>query len=1255
MKGKKILSISIATACLLMNTPLSVFAVGNTGVNEVRFTATSSAADIQVAVSVPQTAAIPAVKAAAPAPTTAEPYTLTIDDVNVVQCREDDGDSGSPLIDALWIQGINGDVDFNDAKYKNIVIPETLPFEVPDLDEDGKEQKDEAGNVIMKTVEMPVIKFGIDFNQTPRDNIEKLTVSKNLIAFTSDFAGCKNLSEIVIPEDAALESFYGGGYSKGMFNGTALSSVTIPANLTEVPDKMFTNCNTLRSVTFAPDCKLKRIGDFAFSGTSLESIEIPATVTEIGEGAFGMNYDSAYVSNCLFEEIVLPDSLESVPDKCFWGCSKLNKVTFGKNVTHLGDDSFKGTALTEVTIPDSVTSLGNGVFGDIPTLTTVTIGSGIKRLHNIFAGSDNISVVNLSEGLEAIGADTFGCKQIKTITIPSTVKTIYGGAFRECPELEEIIFTEGSQIEDIGSDNFTNDDPLAGLGGYHYWGAFQGCTSLKDLKLPISTTPFTVGRSSFEGCSSLRSVDLGNCKVVDPQVHDIYENHYGGRAFFGCSKLTDIKFSENLEQIGKDSFGACVSLLGPLVFPHTLQIIGDGAFNGCSAVEDVTFNEGLGEIGGLAFCGCDLHEIDLPDTVKEVGDRCFEGDLHVEKVKFSANMTVIPDRFLDCYGQDVAAYSVGKGSHTNVGQHGILKELIIPDNIKEIGIDAFDGALDLETLDLGKVEYIGTGAFSVHGMLLDELGMEHGSLKTVVMSPCLKEIGTVPPHSVDFEGSAYAGVFDGQGDFDGLVLPDTLEKVGANALNGCLAVKEFTMTDNLTFVGNHAFDGCKNLEAVTFADDAKTKFEEHVFSNTAVKEVVIPSWLDTIPVRMFNGCIGLTSATLSEGIVEINSGAFADTSLTSVALPESCLYVRDAVFQNTPVTEIKFGSKLQSIGANVFVKDTHNDLMASVYIPESVKSVGEGAFGYYKDSDKGYAELCKEAERLGVTVQSLMAPTVANADFILYGGTAAKKYAEQNNMIYGGVSGDTQDIVYPVTEGSEQNISADATEATFRINCDHEKFSGVVKVDGKELKRGTDYTDRSGSTVITLTESYLKTLAPGKHTMEAVFEDGYAKAGFTIEEAAVTTTETTTTTSTSETTTTSTETTTTSATTTDPTTSTEEPTISVSPYEMSNWAKTDHFKKTGVEPYASTYTENDDGTLTITLLDEAGNVLDKYTVHPNTGIGFNSSGEAVDLPQTGINTTSHLLIMIGAFLMLGSGIIAIRLSGIGKRKREDEG
>ena len=1256
MKGKKIISISIATACLLMNTPLSVFAVGNTGANEVRFTDTSSAADIQVAVSVPQTAAIPAVKAAAPAPTTAEPYTLTIDDVNVVQCREDDGDSGSPLIDALWIQGINGDVDFNDAKYKNIVIPETLPFEVPDLDEDGKEQKDEAGNVIMKTVEMPVIKFGIDFNQTPRDNIEKLTVSKNLIAFTSDFAGCKNLSEIVIPEDAALESFYGGGYSKGMFNGTALSSVTIPANLTEVPDKMFTNCNTLRSVTFAPDCKLKRIGDFAFSGTSLESIEIPATVTEIGEGAF---------NQCALEEISLPDAMSEIPQYTFAYCTTLKKVSFGSGLTSIGDDAFTHTALEELVIPDSITHIGWGAFNDIEALKSVTFGNGLKEIggcvdlgdytRGIFQNDVNVETVVFSEGLEKIGDELFKWSaKIETLVIPSTVKHIGRAAFggfngisgSEVHALSSLTFAENSQLENI----------------FPYAFCFN---SIKHLTLPVAAEPFKIWDSAFDSNYELLDADLGNCEELGSATSYTSEDYYKtdtaiGGVFAYCKNLRSVEFGKSLEVINHGCFAACTSLTGTIAFPSTLKMIGHGAYNGCSLIEDVTFNEGLETIGNLAFCGCDLHEINLPDTVKEVGDRCFEGNLHVEKVKFSANMTVIPDRFLDCYAQDVAAYSVGKGSHTNVGQHGMLKELIIPDNIKEIGIDAFDCALDLETLDLGKVEYIGTGAFSVHGMLLDELGMEHGSLKTVVMSPCLKEIGTVPPHSVDFEGSAYAGVFDGQGDFDGLVLPATLEKVGAYTFNGCAAIKEFTMTENLKSVGSHAFDGCTNLTALTFADSASTKFEDEVFKNCkALTEIALPAWLDTVPVGMFSGCRELTEVTLSEGVSHLGGMAFADTGLTSVTLPESCLYVDDAAFQNAPVSSVTFGSKTVSIGANAFVRDTNVDLMASVIIPESVKSIGEKAFGYYKDTDKNYEELCAEAERLEaesgepVDVQSLIPPTIANNNFILYGGTAAKKYAEQNNMIYGGASGDTQDIVYPVTEGSEQNISADATEATFRINCDYEKFSGVVKVDGKELKRGTDYTDKSGSTVITLTESYLKTLAPGKHTMEAVFEDGYAKAGFTIEEAAVTTTETTTTTSTSETTTTSTE-TTTSATTTDPTTSTEEPTVSVSPYEMSNWAKTDYFKKTGVEPYASTYTENDDGTLTITLLDEAGNVLDKYMVHPNSGIGFNRSGEAVDLPQTGINTTSHLLIMIGAFLMLGFGIIAIRLSGIGKRKREDE-
>ena len=165
------------------------------------------------------------------------------------------------------------------------------------------------------------------------------------------------------------------------------------------------------------------------------------------------------------------------------------------------------------------------------------------------------------------------------------------------------------------------------------------------------------------------------------------------------------------------------------------------------------------------------------------------------------------------------------------------------------------------------------------------------------------------------------------------------------------------------------------------------------------------------------------------------------------------------------------------------------------------------------------------------------------------------------------------------------------------------------------------------------------------------------------------TTTTSTTTTTSDTTTTSTTTTTsdtttstsatssnatTTATTSETITTTEDATISVTPYELTNWAENDYFKKTGVEPYTSTYTENADGTLTITLIDEAGAILDKYTVHPNTGIGFNSTGEEVNLPQTGNNSMKNWLIVFGALMLIGLGVVSVKTSRVSFRRKDEQ-
>ena len=1034
MKGKMFFSIFIVFACLLMGVPSPAWAAEN----------------------------VPAGKAIeAKAPTAAEPYTLTAEDVNVDRCRENDRDSNTPFIDAVSISW-KGGIDLSQPKYKNIVIPDTLPFDKPVLDEEGKEQRDEKDNVITVTVNMPVIKAFLNPGEFGRGNLEKVTVSKN-VQILGDFSGCERLSEVVIPEDSAVEAF-----SADAFSQTAIRTLFVPVNVTELPERMFYRCKDLETVTFAEGSKLTKIGAYALAESGLTTIDVPDGVTEFGEYAF---------LNCDLAEILLPDAMEVLPQYAFAYCTSLKKVSFGSGLTEIGEAAFTHTAIEELVIPDTITLIGWGAFNDIEALRTVHFGSGLKEIggcsdlgeytRSIFQNDVNVETVVFSEGLEKIGDGLFQQSgKIESLVIPSTVKHIGRAAFGgfsgfsgiEVHALSVLTFAEPSQLENI----------------FPYAFSFN---SLRHLTLPTAAQPFKIWDSAFEANAELLDVDLGNCQELGSDTgysgEEVYETNaavFG--AFKDCAKLRTVKLSDELTIIHHGSFMNCASLLGPLVFPVGLQKIGHSAFEGCSSIEDVTFNEGLETIGNLAFCGCDLHTISLPDTVTAVGNRCFEGNVHAGSVKFSALMTVIPDRFLDCYSEGNAAYSVSHGSMTGVGTHGILKELVIPDNIKEIGIDAFDGCFDLETLDLGQVEYIGTGAFSCPDLLTDTVG-RLGALKTVVMSPALKEIGTLPPHCTKMD-SAFAEVFHGQGSFDGLVLPATLEKVSAYAFAGCTALRDFTVTENLKAVGSHAFDGCANLTALAFADTGNTKFGDEVFKDCkSLTRVALPSWLETVPVGMFSGCGKLTDVALSEGILELGGMAFADTGLTAVTLPESCLYIGASVFQNAPVKNVHFGSQTVSIGANAFVRDTNVHLMASVFLPESVRSVGERAFGYYKRIDKNYEALCAEAERLEaetgelVDVQSLIPPTIANNDFILCGGAAAKRYAEENEMVYGG----TEPVVVPDPEISAASASLKAGETkTLKVTgAAVESWSSSKKTVATVTKEGKVTALRKGTAVITAT------------------------------------------------------------------------------------------------------------------------------------------------------------------------------------------
>ena len=107
------------------------------------------------------------------------------------------------------------------------------------------------------------------------------------------------------------------------------------------------------------------------------------------------------------------------------------------------------------------------------------------------------------------------------------------------------------------------------------------------------------------------------------------------------------------------------------------------------------------------------------------------------------------------------------------------------------------------------------------------------------------------------------------------------------------------------------------------------------------------------------------------------------------------------------------------------------------------------------------------------------------------------------------VTAELEKFDYVNTKGDESTWTQGSTDPlsfTFvRTLADETAFSHFtgIEVDGKEVPEkdedgNVNYTAVSGSVVVDLQATYLATLAEGRHTITAVFDDGSASADFTI-------------------------------------------------------------------------------------------------------------------------------------------------------------
>lgn len=310
---------------------------------------------------------------------------------------------------------------------------------------------------------------------------------------------------------------------------TKLREVMLPDNLSSIGQYAFGNC---RALTYINIEKATIITQNAFSECrSLREIVLNENLATIGNSAF---------YNCIsLSSIDIPSSVKTLGRWIFENCNNLKTVTLHEGLENLSESTFYGCGIASIYIPSTVTTIPDWAFQECKELERVTWHNGITE----------------------IGMGAFlRCRSLKSISIPTGVTVIKNNTFDECAALRSVYF----------HDNITEMQE----------GAFRYCRSLvlektyeyQPYNLP--TNLVTLGNEAFGNCTSIVSVSMHeNVKVLPPN------------AFNGCTSLNDLRMP-GIETIGEWAVGMCSSLVG-ITLPATLQSIDHLAFHGCTKLTQV--------------------------------------------------------------------------------------------------------------------------------------------------------------------------------------------------------------------------------------------------------------------------------------------------------------------------------------------------------------------------------------------------------------------------------------------------------------------------------------------------------------------------------------------------------------------------------------------------------------------------------------------------------------------------------------------
>ncbi len=764
---------------------------------------------------------------------------------------------------------------------------------------------------------------------------------------SSAFYNCSGLTSVLFGEDSRLASI--GEYA--FYNCSGLTNITIPDNVTSIYEKTFCNCSGLMSVSFDINSQLTSIGDSAFYGCNgLTSIEIPSGVTDIAYNSF---YDCENLENIYY--------LGTLADWCsIIDLGAILSDTSNGVRFYIDGIEIKG----DIVIPEGVTYIGVSTFEKCDKITSIKIPSTVEIIYNsAFKGCSSLERVIFAENsrLKIIAAYVFEDTKVKSINIPRSVTTIYGGWYDS--EVLESVYIDDltawfsiSFIEthsnplDYADNFYCNDKLVSGelvipadvtkikanvLGRYY---------KINKIVIPESVT--SIEDQAFSGCSGLSVIE------VDPN-NQYYCSEDGILYNKNKTEIICYPSAKNGEQF---------------VIPDSVTNIMGGAFYGCNSLIKVVIPDGVTTIGDYAFYGCsNLTEIEIPSSVKNIGDKAFYGCESIVSVVIPNSVTGIGEgAFEECNSlESITIPFIGESRYATTNTHfGYIFGAYSDSSNSNFVPDS------LHTVMITDCVKIASYAFYGCNMLTDiTIPDSVTSIGKYAFEKCssLENI-TVPAFVVSYlpkENLVNVVITSG-------------EAIEANAFKGSNRLISITIADSVVDIGNQAFEGCTSIENAVIPamiisyipkDNLETvvitsgeEIPAYAFENcSSLTSIVISDSVTSIGYRAFYNCSGLTNIEIPASVTSIGSSAFEGCSnLLSVYITDIAAwcnisfagswedgysnplyYAKDLYINSIKTTSLEIPNTVSSIGAYAFI---NCEALTAVQIPNSVTSIGRYAF-----------------------------------------------------------------------------------------------------------------------------------------------------------------------------------------------------------------------------------------------------------------------------------------------------------------------